>query len=143
MNTLTTIETGEFEIKNLQRYQPFLVQYEDAGEAIQVDIDGLGAFDFFDPFSPEIEVEIHTNINNSLKEYGQKTGHNPENIGYFLKFLPSNRLDRQHNVPVMGIKISIYFKKPVQNATSYALTPTIRLIYSIILNEIFILSPRC
>jgi hypothetical protein len=143
MNTLTTTDTGEFEIKNLPRYQPFLVQYEDAGASIQVDIAGRGAFDFFDQFSPDLETEIHTNINNSLKEYGQKTGHNPENIGYFLKFLPSKQLDRQHNVPVMGVEISIYFKKPVQNATSYALTPTIRLISSLILNEIFILSPRC
>ena len=136
---MITTEKGELEIKNLPKYNPFLLEYEDLDDAIQVDCTGLGALNFFDPFNKELELEINTNINNALNNYGKKTGHNASNIGYSLTLIPTNKLDRQHNVVQMGVELTIIFKKPVPNASSYSLTPSISLITSIILGEIFIL----
>lgn len=136
---MITTEKGELEIKNLPKYEPFLLEYDDLDEAIQVDCTGIGALNFFDPFNKELECEINTNINNALKNYGKKTGHNASNIGYSLTFTPTNKLDRQHNVVQMRVELSIVFKKPVPNVNACCLTPSISLITSIILGEIFIL----
>jgi hypothetical protein len=135
----TTNETGQLEIKNLPKAAPFQVNYEDysTADAIQVDIQGIGVFKFFEPISDEILTEIHTNINKQLTIYGKKTGHNPANIGYFLDLKQQKKLNQSTNTLVVSCSISIFFKKPVKNATVYSLQPTITLISLIILCEIF------
>jgi hypothetical protein len=136
-------ECGYMEINHLPKYQPFLVDYVDMDSAIQVDCSGTGVLDFFDPLNEDLKVEINANINNALKNYGQKTGHNASYIGYNLTFLPTNKIDSKYNTQVIGIELVIVFKKPVKNVSIYALQPSIRLITSIILGEIFILKSRC
>lgn len=135
----TKNSTGQLQIKNLPKAAPFKVNYEDypTADAIQVDIDGIGVFRFFEPISDEILTEIHTNINKQLTIYGKKTGHNPANIGYYFELKPEKKLNQSTNTLVVSINVSFFFKKPVKNASCYSLQPTITLISLIILCEIF------
>ena len=135
----TKNSTGQLQIKNLPKAAPFKVNYEDypTADAIQVDVDGIGVFRFFEPISDEILTEINTNINRQLTIYGKKTGHNAANIGYFMTLKPLKKLNQNTNTGVVGVNVSMFFKKPVKGATIYALQPTITLISLIILCEIF------
>lgn len=130
-----------FEIDNIRKYQPFMVVYEDIGnDSIQVDISGLGVINYWSKINDELLLEINTNINNALTNYSKATSHNSELIGYHLELFPTKKFDRVHNAFLCDCKISIVFKKPVSNASAFSLYPTINLITSIILEEIFILN---
>jgi hypothetical protein len=136
---VTTSDIGVLEVKNQPKYAPFTVEYEDFAEAdaIQVDIIGIGIFRYFEGISDEILLEINTNINRKLTIYGNKTGHNAANIGWYLNLKPLKKLNISTNTLVFGADVSLFFKKPVKNATCYSLQPTITLISLIVLSEIF------
>lgn len=130
---------GRIEIKNLPLTAPFQVDFADYGDSIQLDISGIGVFKFFEPISDDLITEINTNINNSLSNYGDLTGHNAADIGYSITYSPKKKLNRSTNTGVVGVDISIFFKKPVPTASAYQLEPTITLISVLILEEIFYL----
>lgn len=134
---MITTDTGYLEIKNIPKYQPFLVQYEDLDDAIQVDITGIGVLKYFNTISEDLKLEITTNINNQLVKYQKTTGHNAADIGFSITYQPNKKLNSNTNTVVTGVDISIFFKKPVKNASAYSLQPTITLISLILLNEIF------
>ncbi len=134
-----TSDNGVLEVKNQPKYAPFTVEFEDFSDAdaIQVDISGFGIFRYFEAISDEILLEINTNITKQLTIYGNKTGHNAANIGWYLNLKPVKKLNRSTNTLVLDAEISLFFKKPVRNASIYSLQPTITLIALIVLSEIF------
>jgi hypothetical protein len=133
---------GVILIPNLPKYEPFKVTYDEIDtNTVQVDCVGTGCVNYFEKLDAEIEMEINIGINNRLREYSELTGHNSEDIGYSLKFNQSTTLNRKYNTLETSVELSIVFKKPVVEATTHSLTPTIELITSIILSEIFILQP--
>lgn len=115
------------------------MNYSELGDAIQVDVSGSGLLAYAGQLTPDLELEFHTLINNSLKEYGELTSHDPSTIGYNVELTQSKRYSRKHNSYETAINLSIVFQKPVPQATCFQLEPTIQLITSTIIEEIFIL----
>ncbi len=133
-------EKGTLEIKHLSKYQPFQVGFTDLGcDTIQVDVTGGGSLNYDSIIDEEMLILIKTNVNNALYRYGQITSHKSSNIGFDYDLKLSNKIDRKFNSHLADIKLFIVFKKPVMGASAYSLQPTIRLITTSILNEIFIL----
>jgi hypothetical protein len=138
----TNTNVGDFVITNISKHPPIKVQFQEVGiDAIQVDITGTGVIDYDGTSFDEFELMIHTNINNHLKKYSNLTGHNSAEIGYDFTLTPTKRFDRELQNLIADLRLNIVFKKPVKGANAYQLTPTIQLITSTILGEIFIL-PR-
>lgn len=116
-----------------------MVVFEDIGnDAIQVDVDGYGVIQYFGKLTNDLMLEINTNINIALKKYSKLTTHNCALIGYDLELLPTKKFDCPRNGFFYQCKLVIIFKKPVPKASAFSLTPTIELITSTILDEIFI-----
>jgi hypothetical protein len=141
MMEISEQKEGYLFLKNLPTYQPFLIKYSEINDnTIQVDITGTGAINYKEKFCPELEMVINTNINKKLKEYSEITGHQPSKIGYTLNLTNTKKIDRKYNVDILSVQSSLVFEKPIKNATSYALTPTISLISSILIDETFLTS---
>lgn len=131
---------GQLQIQNVAKLDPFKIQFSELNsETIQVDISGYGCLNYFDSIDKEIELEININISNQLRDYAEITGHNSADIGYSYTLTPTKKLNRKYNTLEAGVEISLLFKKPVLEASAYQLQPTIELISSIILAEIFIM----
>ncbi|MCG2611499.1 hypothetical protein LZZ90_08260 [Flavobacterium sp. SM15] len=136
---IKTTSKGQMFLPNVGKYKPFSITYDEIdNETIQLDIVGYGCINYFDQLDKEIELEINININNQLKDYTELTGHDSSEIEYSLNLKPTKILNRQYNTLEAGVEMSIVFKKPVQNASTYQLQPTIELISSMVLAEIFI-----
>lgn len=130
---------GEMTLPNVGKYEPFKIIYDEIDqETIQLDILGYGCINYFDNLDKEIELEINININNQLKDYAEITGHNSADIGYTLNLSKTKILNRKYNTLEAGVEMSVIFKKPVYSATTFQLRPTIELISSMIIAEIFI-----
>lgn len=131
---------GVLFIQNAPKYKPFKVEYAEIDDnTLQLDVTGYGCINYFENLSEEIKLEINTDINNRLKDYQEITGHNSSEIGYSFELKQTKNLNRKYNTLETGAEISIVFNKPVIGACAKSLEPTIELISSIILSEIFIL----
>ena len=130
-------------ISNSNGYQPFQVNCSDLGkDAIQVDVSGSGILAYSGKLTQEIEIEFHTVINNALRVYGYRTGHDTSSIGYYLELSQSNKYNRSHCSYEAAINLTIVYQKPVKKATCYQLLPTTQLLATTILSSIFLL-PKC
>lgn len=118
----------------------FQLSYEDIGcDTLQIDVTGQGVLKYQEKITPELLLEINTNIATALTKYGKQTGHNPADIGYYFDLQRTKTYNREYYQGETEISLSIVFKKPVKNASAYSLTPTIKLITSILLGEIYIM----
>ena len=116
----------------------FQIQYEDIGsDTLQVDINGQGVLKFEEKITPELLIEINTNINKALTKYSRITGHCAADIGYYFDLRRTKTYNKEYHQGECEISLYIVFKKPVKNASAYSLTPTIKTLSGIILNEIF------
>ena len=139
-----TTTKGFIKIQNLEGYQPFKVWYDEINEdTIQLDVKGIGAINYFEAFTKDLEVLIHTSINKALHEYSEITTHDASEIGYTLNFQPKKRIDQDYKTQVVEIEMSIIFKKPILGADASQLELSMELITSTILAEIFILDSTC
>lgn len=135
----TNLHKGNLEIKNLKKYQPFKIYFEElANDCIQVDITGKGVLNYFGQLTEDLRIEIHTNILKALKSYGEITTHDPSEIGYALTLNQLKKLNRIYNCFESEISLTIIYKKPVLGASAYSLQPTTELLSATILAEIFI-----
>jgi hypothetical protein len=133
-------ETGTIELQNLPKAAPFKVVYVDYGDSIQLDVSGIGVFKYYEPISASLKCEINTNINNKLVEYTELTGHNSADIGYYITYSPKRKLNTSTNTGVMGVEMSIFFKKPCGDTDMHQLLPTIKLL-SLVILDCFIYLP--
>ena len=126
-------------LPNHRNYEPFKAVYQDLGhDTIQIDVTGRGVHNF-EKLDAETELEIHTNILTSLRCYSQVTDHSASEIAYDLTLLPVDRNRGRRNPHELDVELCIIFKKPIEGASAYSLEPTITLITSSMLEEIFIL----
>ena len=116
----------------------FQISYEELdGDTLQVDINGQGVVKYEQIITDELLLEINTNINKALTKYSKITGHSAADIGYFFDLRRTKTYNRTHHQGESKISLYIVFKKPVKGASAYSLTPTIKTLSIIILNEIF------
>ena len=136
-----TIDRGCIQLANTTGYAPFTINFEDMEEAVQVDVSGRGLLNFRCDLDADLELEIHTLIENALREYSTRTSHDSSRIGYSINLLQSNTLNRKWGVFETDVELTIIFQKPekVAHATASQLQPTIELITNYILGEVFIL----
>ncbi|MEC4048755.1 hypothetical protein OX284_004880 [Flavobacterium sp. SUN046] len=135
---------GFTSINNIEGYKPFQICYDELdANTIQLDVYGIGAINYFEPFSKDLEVLINADINKALKDYSENTTHDASEIGYTLNFQPKKKIDQDYKTQVVEINMSIIFKKPVLGVAASQLQLTIELITSMIIGEIFILHGTC
>ena len=140
LRNVLELNKGQLEVDNLRikGFEPFQVCYEDIGfDAIQVDVTGVGLVNYYGKLSPELEMEINTNVLKALKKYSEVTEHDSSEIGYSISFKPTNKLNKKFDLYESGFQLMIMFKKPVEGASAYSLQPTIELITATILAEVF------
>ena len=134
------LHQGMMEVDNVTGFHPFTLHFEDIGHnSIQVDVLGSGCLNYVGKLNRDLELEIHTNILKTLKHYSECTGHSSADIGYSLTLKDTKRYNRTYHVDEAEISLTIIFKKPVDGVSAYSLQPTIDLISTNILGEIFIM----
>jgi hypothetical protein len=133
------LHQGALEIDYNKAYQPIQISFQDIGnDSIQVDITGKGLLNYDGKLDHELEMEIYTNILYGFKEYSDITGHSSADIGHHLSLVPTKKYNRKHNAYEVDMSASIVFKKPVTGASAYSLQPTITVLSSVIIEEVFI-----
>ena len=123
---------------NLKKYQPFVIDVDECGTTHQVDIVGTGVLKFLEPISPELLVEIRTNIDNQLTKYFEALPVESSTLGYTFNITPQNRLDRTLNAEIIQLSAT-FFVEQVENGNNTAQLAIIKLITLIILQEIMVL----
>lgn len=137
--SIVSLDKGVIEINYNKAFQPFKITYQDIGnDSIQLDITGKGLLNYHGKIDTELLLEINTNILTSINEYSYITGHSSANVGHHLNLLQTKKYNSKHNTHEVELDACIVFKKPVMNTSAYSLQPTITVITSIILEEIFI-----
>lgn len=137
--TESKLHKGKVQLKNWQGFPPIEILFEDIGQnVIQLDVKASGLLNYFGQVDRNLEIDIHTNILNSLKEYSNITEHDCSEIGYSIIFKPSKKLNRKTNLFELEIELTVIFKKPVEGAYAHTLQPTMQLITATILAEIFL-----
>ncbi|MBC5836798.1 hypothetical protein [Flavobacterium muglaense] len=124
--------------QNLKKYQPFVINVDECGTTHQVDIDGIGVLNFLEPISPELLVEIRTNIDNQLTKYFEDIPVDPSTLGYTFNITPQNKLDRTLNAEIIQLSAT-FFVESIENGNNTAQLALIKIITLIILQEIMVL----
>ena len=128
----------------LQDFKSFDMSYcEISPDAIEIDVAGTGVLIYCGQLSKEVLIDFNTCVNKALKNYSQLTGHCASKIGYSFSLVPTKKYHHPSNTFVTSISMSIIFQKPILNASSYELLPTIILLTKTILENIFISPSGC
>lgn len=134
-----SLTNGTIEIAYNKAFQPIQIDFKDIGHySVQVDITGKGVLNYEGILDLELEMEIYTNILKAFKEYSEYTSHSSADIGHHTRLVPTKKYNRKHNTYEVDLSACIVFKKPVMNASAYSLQPTITVLSSVILEEVFI-----
>lgn len=133
------LDSGIIDIPFNKIYPDIQISFSDVGnDVIQADIIGTGLLKYDGKVDTGLLLEINTNILNQFKNYSDYTGHLSSDIGHQLSLVPTKKYNRKHQAYEYQLEATIVFKKPVKGASAYSLQPTITVLSSIIIEEVFI-----
>jgi hypothetical protein len=133
------LDSGIIKISYNKIYPDIEISFQDIGNnTIQADISGKGLLNYDGKLDAGLLLEINTNILKDFKMYSDYSGHSSEEIGHKINLTATKKYNKEHQAYEYLLDACIVFKKPVINASAYSLQPTITVISSCILEQVFI-----
>lgn len=123
--------------KNISIYRPIEIKYiQLENEILQVDIQGKGLLNFYEKYTPDLYLEICTNVQKAISKRKEEI----DEYGIFISINPLNKIDRNFNLQLIEFDISLFFQNPFENSKVENLKSFISFISNIITKEIILLN---